>query len=84
MRNFPAVSMARGGVQRICLAHKNVPNMIASITSAISAEGINIENLSNGSRGDLAYTLIDAGAEISEATKEALAAIDGMIRVTIL
>ena len=82
--NFPAVSMARGGVQRICLAHKNIPNMIASITTAISAEGINIENLSNGSRGDLAYTLIDAGAEISEATKEALSAIDGMIRVTIL
>ena len=82
--NFPAVSMPRGGVQRICLAHKNIPNVIARATSAISGEGINIENLSNGSRGEVAYTLIDAGNPISDHAIETLRAIDGVIRVTIL
>ena len=82
--NFPAVSMPRGGVQRLCLAHKNIPNVIASITSAISAEGINIENLSNGSRGEYAYTLVDVGTEVGAHTVEALNKVEGMIRVTVL
>ena len=82
--NFPTVSMPRGGVQRLCLAHKNIPNVIASITSAISAEGINIENLSNGSRGEYAYTLVDVGTTVGEHTIEALGKVEGMIRVTVL
>ncbi len=82
--NFPAVSMPRGGVQRICLAHKNIPNVIASATSAISAEGINIENLSNGSRGEVAYTLIDVGNPVSEHAIATLCEVEGVIRVTVL
>ena len=82
--NFPAVSMPRGGVQRLCLAHKNIPNVIASITSAISAEGINIENLANGSRGEIAYTIVDVGTMVGAHTVEALNKVEGMIRVTVL
>ena len=55
--NLPAVSQERSGVCRLCLIHKNVPAMLASITTLLSRDGINVENLSNKSRGDYAYTI---------------------------
>ena len=56
--NLPAVSQERSGVCRLCLIHKNVPAMLASITTLLSRDGINVENLSNKSRGDYAYTCL--------------------------
>ncbi len=82
--NFPALSMARSGIQRICLLHRNIPNVLSSITSLVSGEGINIENLANGSRGDVAYTMLDVGAPVSEKAIEGIKKIEGMIRVTVL
>lgn len=82
--NFPALSMARSGVQRICVHHRNIPNVLSSITSLVSAEGINIENLANASRGDVAYTMLDVGSAVSEKAIEAINEIEGMIRVTVL
>ncbi len=82
--NFPAVSMPRSGVQRLCLAHRNVPNMLSQITTLISGEGINIANLANGSRGAYAYTLLDVDHAVSPAVLDALREIDGMIRVIAL
>ena len=60
--NLPAVSQERSGVCRLCLIHKNVPAMLASITTLLSRDGINVENLSNKSRGDYAYTIVDLSA----------------------
>ena len=82
--NFPAVSMPRSGVQRLCLAHRNVPNMLSQITTLISGEGINIANLANGSRGAYAYTLLDVDHAVSPVVLDALHEIDGMIRVIAL
>ena len=82
--NFPALSMARSGVQRICLHHRNIPNVLSSITSLVSAEGINIENLANASRADVAYTMLDAGTIVSARVIEEIKGIEGMIRVTVL
>ena len=82
--NFPALSMPRSGVQRICVHHRNIPNVLSSITSLVSAEGINIENLANASRGDVAYTMLDVGSAVSEKAIEAINEIEGMIRVTVL
>lgn len=82
--NYPALSMPRSGVQRLCLCHRNIPNMLSVITAAVSGEGINIENLSNASRGEYAYTLLDLGAPVPEATVDALRATDGILRVTVL
>ena len=78
--NYPAVSMPRSGVQRLCLMHRNVPNILSQVTSLVSAEGINIENLSNGSRGEYAYTMLDVSAPVGAAVEEKIAAIDGAIR----
>ncbi|MFR4973449.1 MAG: phosphoglycerate dehydrogenase, partial [Butyricicoccus pullicaecorum] len=61
--------------------HKNVPNMIAQITSTLSAQGMNIENMGNRSRGDYAYTIVDVNGVPTDAVLDAIRAVDGMIRV---
>ena len=55
--NLPEMTMDRSGVQRLCVLHKNVPGMLANITSLFGRDGVNVENLSNKSRGDYAYTI---------------------------
>ena len=76
--NFPNLKVPYEGGYRICMIHKNIPNMIASITSAVHT---NIENMGNRSRGDYAYTIIDLADQPNEDTLAALRAIDGMISV---
>ena len=76
--NFPSLKVPYEGGYRICMIHKNIPNMIASITAAVKC---NIENMGNRSKGDYAYTIIDTAEAPSEANLEALRTIDGMISV---
>ena len=57
--NLPAVSQERSGVCRLCILHRNVPAMLANITTLLSRDGVNVENMSNKSRGDYAYTIVD-------------------------
>jgi len=82
--NFPAVSMPHSGDIRVCLFHANVPAVISKITSSISAEGINIENLTNKSKGNNAYTIIEINGDLSEYTVGRLETIDGMYRVRVI
>ena len=82
--NFPNVSMPRSGAQRICVLHRNIPNVLSRSTTLISSEGINIENMSNGSRGDAAYTLMDVSNPIDEKIADEIRKIDGVLRVTLL
>ena len=82
--NYPAVSIPHTGAARICLAHLNIANTLASITSIVSGAGINIENLSNGSKGDYAYTIVEMGVAVPEDIIPKLQAIEGMIRVRVL
>ena len=79
--NYPAVSIPHTGAARVCIAHKNIANMLSQITATVSARGINIENLSNGSRGDYAYTIVEMGVAVPDGLAEEIAAIDGVIRV---
>jgi len=62
--NFPNVIMERSGVQRLCVIHRNVPAVIASITTQLSNAGVNVENMTNKSKGEYAYTMVDAGAVV--------------------
>lgn len=82
--NYPAVSMARSGKARICLLHSNIPAMLSKITSVISDTGVNIENLTNKSRGDVAYTIIDVADDVSSKVKALLESIEGMIKVRVI
>ncbi|MBQ1244519.1 MAG: phosphoglycerate dehydrogenase [Clostridia bacterium] len=81
--NFPSVSIPHNGAARVCLLHKNIPNVLNSITSVISSESLNIENLSNGSKGDYAYTIVELSANPSDKALEELKAIDGMIKIRV-
>ncbi len=82
--NLPEVTMPRSGKNRVCVIHKNVPNMLTKITGLVSDDGINIENLLNKSRGDYAYTMLDIdNADIATLEKE-INDIDGVIRVRII
>ena len=57
--NFPNVSLPHTARARVTVMHKNIPNMLSQITSAFSLAGVNIENLANGSKGDVAYTIVE-------------------------
>ena len=81
--NYPSVSIPHTGAARICLAHLNVANMLAKITGIISGAGINIENLSNGSKGDYAYSLLDVEA-VFDGIEDKLMAVEGIIRVRVI
>lgn len=82
--NLPEVTMPRSGKNRVCVIHKNIPNMITKITGLVSDDGINIENLLNKSKGDYAYTMLDiADADIVTLENE-INAIEGVIRVRII
>lgn len=82
--NLPEISMPRSGEKRICVIHKNIPNMLTAITGIFANDGINIENLLNKSRGDYAYTMLDIGAGDTTSVAEKIEAIDGVIRVRIV
>ena len=82
--NFPTVTVPKSGGARICLAHKNIPAVLSQITTLLAKEGINIENLGTGSKGEYAYTIVDTNCAISDATTDALRAVDGMIRVRVI
>lgn len=82
--NYPANSQARSGAARVCILHKNVANMIAGFTAVISASGLNIENLSDKSRGEYAYCIIDVSAPVPEDVAAKISAIEGVLKVRIL
>lgn len=82
--NLPAVTMERSGVMRVCAIHRNVPAMLANITALLSRDGVNVENLSNKSKGDMAYTMVDLGTPVTEDIVEELRRLDNMIRVRVI
>ncbi len=82
--NLPEITMPRSGKNRVCVIHKNIPNMLTSITGIIANDNINIENLLNKSRGDYAYTMLDIDDADIKALEEEIKAIDGVIRVRII
>ncbi len=78
--NYPAVKLPRGGKSRVALTHKNMPDMIAKITTAVGEAGFNIYHMRNESRNDLAYTLMDIESEIGENLIGQLADIEGVLK----
>ncbi len=82
--NLPNVHQEWSGISRVCLMHKNVPAMLTQITSILSAEGVNVENLTNKSKKDYAYTMVDLNSRIKDSVADQLRSIPGMIRVRVL
>ncbi|MBQ2737833.1 MAG: ACT domain-containing protein [Clostridia bacterium] len=82
--NFPTVSIPHTGAERLCVCHKNIANVLSRITTFISSVGINIENMSSGSKGAFAYTILEMGVKVPAEVVEAIKKIDGIIRVRVI
>ncbi len=82
--NFPNVIMERSGVQRLCVIHRNVPAVIAQITTQLGACGVNVENMTNKSKGEYAYTMVDAGSQVDESIIEDIRRAPGVIRMRVI
>jgi len=79
--NFPNVAMARESNFRIAIANANVPNMVGQISSVLATAGINIHNMLNKSKGDMAYTLVDVDSAVTDAVMQQLSGIAGVLAV---
>ena len=83
--NFPNCEMGictKAG--RVCILHKNVPNMLSRFTTIVAQDGINISDLVNRSRGDYAYTMLDLDSPTNDAFVEDLKKVEGVIRVRVI
>jgi D-3-phosphoglycerate dehydrogenase len=79
--NFPNVAMPRESASRLGIANSNVPNMLGQISSTLAGAGINIHNMMNKSRGDMAYTLVDVDSAVPAKLIAQIAAIPGVLMV---
>jgi D-3-phosphoglycerate dehydrogenase len=82
--NFPETRMARSGTARICIANRNRPNMIGQLSHVLGDGGVNIAQMHNASRADLAYTLVDADSPVPDSLVAAISAIDGILSVRVI
>ena len=79
--NFPDVVMPRESPYRLGIANANVPNMVGQISTAVAQAGLNIHNMLNKSRKDMAYTLVDVDSAVSRQVIDRIGAIAGVLAV---
>ena len=86
--NLPNASLPYTGKKRVAAFHKNVPNMVGQITTAISSHNLNIADMVNRSRGEYAYTMVDIDSEVNgntiPAIEEQLRQIEGMVTIRVI
>ena len=82
--NFPNLSMPMSGDKRVCVLHANIPAIITKITAALADEGLNIENMTNKSKGDNAYTVVDVTGDVPADAVAKLTAVEGVVRVRVI
>ena len=81
--NYPNAEMNATGT-KICIMHKNVPDVISKLTSVLGQLGINIENMVSKSKKDYAYTMLDAAGDINGDIVNKLAAVDSVIKIRVI
>ena len=82
--NMPDLHMDRTGPTRICIIHRNLPGMLTTLLPIFAKDQINIENMTNKSRGEYAYSVFDLNADVEESVVSELKAIEGVLRVRVL
>jgi len=83
--NFPDAVLPRGaGTVRIAIANSNVPNMVGQISTLVAGAGLNIADLLNKSRGELAYTLVDVEGEVPDTLLPQIRSIDGVLSARLI
>lgn len=81
--NFPNAIMNAIGT-KVCILHKNVPTIIAQITSAVGEAGLNIDNMVKASKKDYAYTMLDIAGDVTDAVADKMSSVDGIIKVRVI
>ena len=81
--NFPELPLGAPEGARVLVLHENIPNMISTISAAVAREGINIDNLVNRSRKDMAVTVMELPTKPSQAALDAIAKIPGVVRIRV-
>ncbi len=79
--NFPSVEMARESAHRIAIANANVPNMVGQISTTMAQAGLNIHNMVNKSKGEMAYTLVDLDSAAAPEVIARIAHIPGVLSI---
>ena len=82
--NFPDVVVPRETAYRLIVANANVPNMLGQISTAMAGAGLNISDMVNRSRGDLAYTVVDVDSPLPDTVRGKIAAIPGVLMARII
>ncbi|MCQ2478651.1 MAG: phosphoglycerate dehydrogenase [Clostridia bacterium] len=82
--NLPEIHMPRSAKHRVCVIHKNIPNVLTQITGIVAENNVNIENMLNKSKGDMAYTMLDVTDVNEQIITEKVTAIDGVIKVRVI
>lgn len=83
--NYPACDAGVcTSAARICICHKNIPDMLTRFTGVFAKEKINISNMVSKSRGDWAYTILDVESDVNDASKAELEAVEGVVKVRVI
>lgn len=82
--NLPNVNMPRQAGSRICIIHKNIPNVLAAVSGLVSGNGHNIENMTNASKKDNAYTILDVVGDITSDMIKSIKETEGVIAVRVI
>jgi D-3-phosphoglycerate dehydrogenase / 2-oxoglutarate reductase len=82
--NFPNLNLPREGAVRICVANRNKPGMIGQLSHVLGTAELNILQMQNASRGELAYNVLDVEQQVGESVLQALRQIDGILSVRVI
>lgn len=82
--NYPPTKMARNGGSRITFTNSNVPKVLGSVLSILADAELNVVDMVNKSRGDIAYNIIDVEGELDQGIAGAIAAVEGVVRIRII
>lgn len=82
--NLPVLSVEKAAKNRICIINRNVPNMVAKVSSLLGQYGINIETMANKARGDYAYTIVETDDEVDMHTIQEIENSEGIINVRLI
>jgi D-3-phosphoglycerate dehydrogenase len=82
--NFPDIHIPRQGAARLCISNANLPNMVGQISSILGKAGLNIIEMINKSRNDIAYTLIDVSKAVPDSVVEQINAIEGVLNTRVI
>ena len=82
--NLPDLHLDRSGIARICIIHRNLPGMLTTLLPIFAKDQVNIENMTNKSRGEYAYSVFDLNTEVDATVIQELRAVEGVLRVRLL